>query len=168
MFTWFTVFRFLHITTAIIAFGPSFVFPLIGSMAGKEPMHGNFALRLTAAIEDKIVIPVALTLPVSGVLMILTGPVVVDRFWFIAAMVLYVTAIFIAVVPQRNWVHRMIHMTEQAPAPAMAAAAAGPGAMAAGPPPEFLALRNRVQMGGMALTFLLIAIMILMIFRPLS
>lgn len=165
MFTWFTFFRFVHIFSAIVAFGPNFVFPLIGSMAGKEPMHGNFALRISAALEDKIVIPVALTMPVSGVLMILTGPVVVDRFWFIAAMVLYVTAMVFAVVVQRGWVHQMIHMTEHAPAP-QPAMAAGPGAMAAGPPPEFLALRNKVQMGGMFLTLLLIAIVFLMIFRP--
>ena len=165
MFTWFTFFRFVHIFTAIVAFGPNFAFPLIGSMGGKEPQHGNFALRLTATLEDKVVIPAALTMPVSGVLMIVTGNVALNKFWFIAAMVTYVTAMLFAVIIQRGWVHQMIHMTEHMPAP-VPAAAAGPGAAPAGPPPEFLALRNKVQMGGMFLTVLLIIIVVLMIFRP--
>lgn len=165
MFTWFTFFRFVHIFSAIVAFGPNFAFPLIGMMGGKEPQHGNFALRVTAALEDKVVIPVALSMPVSGVLMILTGNVPLNKFWFIAAMAVYVTAMVFAIVVQRGWVHQMIHLTEHMPSPTPAMAA-GPGAMQAGPPPEFLALRNKVQMGGMFLTLLLVIIVALMIFRP--
>jgi len=165
MWSWFTFFRFVHIFTAIVAFGPNFAFPLIGSMAGKEPQHGNFALRVTAALEDKVVIPVALTMPVSGVLMILTGNVPLNKFWFVAAMVVYVTALTFAILVQRSWVHQMIHLTEGAPAP-VPAMAGGPGAMQAGPPPEFVMLRSRVQMGGIFLTLLLVIIVALMIFRP--
>ena len=166
MFTWFTLFRFLHILAAIIAFGPSFVFPILGSFSGKEPMHGNFALRVGAAIEDRLVIPFALTMPVSGVLMLVTanGAVPWQRFWFLLAVSLYLIAMFIAVVIQRGIVHKMINMTSQMPAPAPA----GPGAAPAGPPPEFLALVRRSQMNGMILTVLLVVIVILMIFRPLS
>lgn len=165
MLSWFQFFLFLHITGAIIAFGPNFVFPLLGAMSGKEPMHGNFGLRVTAAIEDRIVIPVALTMPVTGVLMIVTGSIALTHFWLLAGIVMYVIAMTFAVVVQRGWVHQMIHMTEHMPAPAPAMAA-GPGAAPAGPPPEFLALRNKVQMGGMLLTVLLIAILVMMIFRP--
>ncbi len=164
MFSWFHLFRFLHILAAIVAFGPSFVFPILGSFGGKEPMHGNFALRIGAAIEDRLVIPFALTMPISGILMIVTGNVQWIRFWFLLAVALYLVAMFIAVFVQRGIVHRMIHMTSQMPAPAPA----GPGAAPAGPPPEFLALVRRSQMNGMLLTALLIAIVILMIFRPLS
>jgi predicted integral membrane protein DUF2269 len=165
MFTWFTLFRFLHILAAIIAFGPSFVFPILGSFGGKEPMHGNFALRVGAAVEDRLVIPFALTMPISGILMLVTanGALPWLRFWFLLAVALYVIAMFIAVVIQRGIVHKMIHMTSHMPAPA-----AGPGAAPAGPPPEFLALVKRSQMNGMILTVLLVVIVILMIFRPLS
>lgn len=167
MFTWFTLFRFLHILAAIIAFGPVFVFPILGSMGGKEPMHGNFSLRIGALLEDRLVIPFALTMPVSGVLMIVTGGVQWLRFWFLLAIVLYVAATTFAIVIQRGWVHQMIHMTEHMPAPAPAMAA-GPGAAAAGPPPEFLALVQKTRIGGMYLTVSVIVIAILMIFRPLS
>lgn len=164
MFTWFTLFRFLHILAAIIAFGPVFVFPILGSMGGKEPMHGNFSLRVSALIEDRLVIPFALSMPVTGILMIVAGNVQWLHFWFLLAIVLYIAAMIFAVVIQRGWVHQMIHLTSHAPAPAMA----GPGAAPAGPPPEFLALVRKTQLGGMYLTVSLIVIALLMIFRPLS
>ena len=56
----------IHILTAIVAFGPGFVFPLIARMAAQEPQHGLFALRLTDLIERRVVIPAALTMPISG------------------------------------------------------------------------------------------------------
>lgn len=164
MFTWFTLFRFLHILGAIIAFGPVFVFPILGAMGGKEPMHGNFALRVGAVMEDRLVIPFALSMPVTGVLMIVAGNVQWLHFWFLLAIVLYVAATVFAVVTQRGWVHQMIHMTSQMPAPAPA----GPGAAPAGPPPEFLALVQKTRIGGMYLTVSVIVIAILMMFRPLS
>ena len=49
----------LHIFGAIVAFGPTFAFPLIGGMGGNEPMHANFARRITGKIEGGITIPLA-------------------------------------------------------------------------------------------------------------
>jgi len=63
---WFLLWLLLHIAAAIIAFGPTFVFPLIGAAVAKAPQHTPFALAIDAAIEDKLVIPVALTMPISG------------------------------------------------------------------------------------------------------
>jgi uncharacterized membrane protein len=162
MFTAFQVFLFLHITAAVFAFGPSLVFPILGSMGGSEPMHGNFALRVSEKIEDRVVLPLALTMPVTGVLMIWTGSISLAHFWLIAGIVLYAIAILFAIFVQRQTVIKMVHMTSHAPAPA----AAGPGAAPAGPPPEFLALVRRSQMGGMFLTVMILLILILMIFRP--
>ena len=69
----FTLFLFLHIGAAIIAFGPSFAFPIIGAMAGKEPMHGNFATRVNEALEDRLVLPFAISMPFTGVFLIWFG-----------------------------------------------------------------------------------------------
>ena len=43
---------FLHIGGAIVAFGPTFAFPILGPMAGKEPQHANFALRFQRSGGD--------------------------------------------------------------------------------------------------------------------
>lgn len=168
MLSWFQLFLFLHITGAVIAFGPGLVFPILGSMGGAEPMHGNFALRVGAAVEDRVVIPVAASMPVTGVLMVLTGRFGFGHFWLLAGIVLYVIAYTFAVTIQRSTVHQMIHLTSHMPAPVAAAAVEGPGAAPAGPPPEFLALVRRSQLGGMFLNVMVLLILILMIFRPLN
>ena len=56
----------IHVITAIVAFGPNFAMPIIARMAAQEPQHGLFALRLTDRIERRLVLPLALTMPISG------------------------------------------------------------------------------------------------------
>lgn len=167
---WFQLFLFLHILTAIVAFGPSFAFPLIGRMGAQEPQHGNFSMRISEAIEKRIVIPAALTMPVTGVAMIVSAGIDWQQPWLAAAIAIYAVAIVFAVAVQTRSVGRVIQMTSAAPSPAGAGAAApmpaGPGAAVAGPPPELLAAVKRVQEGGMFLTVCIVAIVLLMVFRP--
>ena len=47
------LFLLLHIGGAIVAFGPTFAFPLIGSMGAAEPQHANFALRINERISSR-------------------------------------------------------------------------------------------------------------------
>jgi uncharacterized membrane protein len=161
--SWFHLWLFLHVTAAIIAFGPTFVFPLIGTMARNDPRHIGFALKLDSIIEDRLVIPFALSMPVSGL-----GLAAVMRLewgsnpWLIAGVALYAVAMFIALVGQRPTVHRLLHIATAMGAPVPA----GPGAAAVGPAPEFLRLIKRVQVNGMILTGLFFAIMVLMIWKP--
>jgi uncharacterized membrane protein len=161
--SWFHLWLFLHVTAAILAFGPTFVFPLIGIAARNSPQNMGFALHLDAIIEDKLVIPFALSMPISGL-----GLVAVLRIewgsnpWLIASLVLYFAAMFVALVVQRPVVHRLIAMAGAMRAPMPA----GPGASPAGPPAEFLRNLRRVQVNGIILTVLFFAIMVLMIWKP--
>ncbi|MEA2555844.1 MAG: hypothetical protein QOI60_1175, partial [Actinomycetota bacterium] len=41
---------FLHIMAAIVAFGPTFVFPIIMGMARKDPAHMEFGVKVIHAI----------------------------------------------------------------------------------------------------------------------
>ena len=61
---------FLHVAGAIIAFGPSFTFPVIGAMGGHEPQHVNFAIRLQYLLGTRLVLPLALFQAVTGALLI--------------------------------------------------------------------------------------------------
>src|SRR5438874_111875 len=96
MLTWFQFWLFVHILSAIIAFGPTFAFPLIGPMIGKEPMHGNFGFRVLETLEDRLVIPFALSMPVSGVAMVIAGPVRLGQPWLLIGILLYATAVVIS------------------------------------------------------------------------
>jgi hypothetical protein len=156
----FQLFLFLHVLSAIVAFGPSFTFPLIGSMGGREREHGNFGLRVAELIEKRLVIPVGLTMPITGVGLIYFGGF--DLFgsaWLVAAIVVYAAAMSFAIFVQTPTVGRLIELTSAPLVPA------GPGAMA-GPPPEMPALVRRMQRGGMFLTVALLVIIFLMVVRP--
>ena len=65
---------FLHVLAAIVAFGPTFSFSVIGAMGGAEPQHANFATRLSHRIAHRLVYPIGITLPITGAGMILIRP----------------------------------------------------------------------------------------------
>jgi uncharacterized membrane protein len=149
---------FLHVLAAIVAFGPVFAYPIIGSMAGREPQHANFATRITSTLSDRIVIPAALTMPVTGAGMILVNGInlaVPQYRWLGAAIVIYVVVVTYAVVLQRRNVSRLVAITT-----------APPPAGAGGPPPEVPALVRRIQRGGMFLAAGIVLILFLMVVKP--
>ena len=179
----------IHILTAIVAFGPGFVMPLIARMAAQEPQHGLFALRLTDRMERRVVIPAALTMPISGGLLAWSEGIDPSRaHWLLTAIVLYVVAIAYAILVQMPTIDRMIAIGSR-----MAAAgpvlAAGPGAALArpiagaasaeavaletarasryaSPGAEMAALGVRARNGGFLLMALVIVIVSLMAGKP--
>ena len=179
----------IHILTAIVAFGPGFVMPLIARMAAQEPQHGLFALRLTDRMERRVVIPAALTMPISGGLLAWSEGIDPSRVhWLLTAIVLYVVAIAYAILVQMPTIDRMIAIGSR-----MAAAgpvlAAGPGAALArpiagaasaeavaletarasryaSPGAEMAALGVRARNGGFLLMALVIVIVSLMAGKP--
>lgn len=168
--TWFHLFLFLHIVAAIIAFGPTFAFPLIAGLARKQPQHTPFALRAIEVMEERLVMPFVLTMPISGLLMAFNIGVDWGRnVWLIVAVVVYVAAVGFSVAVQAPTVKKMLAMVSPGAhggAPSMQPMPAGPGAAHAGPPPAFLALAKRMQMGGMLLSLAFFVIVVLMIWRP--
>ena len=155
LFPWFLL---LHVLGAVIAFGPTFSFSIIGAMGGKEPQHVNFATRVTHTISDRLTIPLALTMPVTGALMILVAGIDLAsaRYrWLGAAIVLYVVVLAYSVLVQRRAVERVIELTS-----------APPPAGATGPSPDLLAGIKRVQRGGMALGLGIVLIVFLMVVKP--
>lgn len=164
--SWFHFWLWLHVTAAIIAFGPTFVFPLIGAVSGKHPQHAGFGLLLSEVIETRLVIPFALTMPVSGLGLAFTLGIEWNRnAWLIAGLSLYVIAMYIAIVLQGPVVRRLVAMTMHAPAQSQPVPA-GPGAAHAGPPPEMAALIARMRLQGTILLLLLISIITLMVWKP--
>lgn len=158
--SWFTALLLvLHVAGAIIAFGPTFAFPIIGAAGGKEPMHVNFSLRVTERISHRLVIPLAIFQGITGVLLIWNlGLNVFVHVWLLLSIALYVIALAIAFGNQLPATRKLIEMTSTPPP------APPPGAPApSGPPPAVRALVRRVQIGGMANGVLIILIVILMV-----
>jgi uncharacterized membrane protein len=165
------------VLTAVVAFGPTFAFGVIAGMAAREPQHGLFALRLTERIERRIVLPAALTMPISGGLLVWSESIqLTSAHWLLMSIVLYVLAIAFAVGIQVRTIDRMIEVAERMTA-AGPVFAAGPGAELARPatvvargnatPADELAeLGIRARNGGILLMVMVVVIVSLMAGKP--
>ena len=149
---------FLHVLGAIVAFGPTFIFPIIGAMGRGEREHANFATRLSLALSNRVVYPIGITLPITGAAMILVRGIDLSSrayWWLGVAIVLYIVSYGYSFFVQRNLIRRVVELTSTPPPP-------GPG----GPPPELVALGRRIQRGSAAMTILILAIILLMVVKP--
>jgi uncharacterized membrane protein len=156
-------FLFLHVIGAVIAFGPSFSFPIIGAMGAADRPHANFATRVSYAISIKRALPVALTMPVTGIGLIWSAgidPFSRDARWLALGIVLWALLFTFAVTVQLPTTRRIIEMTS-APPPA-----APSGTVPSGPPPALMALIKRVQRGGLAMSATVAVIVFLMVVKP--
>ena len=160
----FQLFLFLHVLGAIAVFGPTFIFPIIASRAQKSPQHSHFAAELSETIESKVVLPGAVVQGITGILVFATIPGGLDLGgpggrWLIVAVVLYAIAIAYAFAVQAPAAVKMVQLTGAMSGPPPAGAPAGP-------PPEIVATGKKLQQGGMLLTVLIVAIVLLMVTRP--
>ena len=149
---------FLHVLGAIVAFGPTFTFAFIGAAGGAEPQHANFATRVTHTLTSKLVLPIGITLPITGLAMIAVrniNPLERSRWWLAIAIVLYLATYGYGFFVQRKLVDRVIELTSAPPPPG-----------ASGPPPELRALVGRIQRGGMSMGISIVTIVFLMVVKP--
>jgi len=152
------VLLFIHVITAIVAFGPSFAMPIIGSLGARNPQHGAFAVDVSEAIEKRMVIPVALTMPITGVAMIIVAGIDPTTPWLAIAIVLYVIALTYAIAVQTPTVTKFAAALHE-----LSTAGPPPEGAPAGPPPHIAALSQKVARGGMLLSFLVVVIVFLMV-----
>jgi hypothetical protein len=149
---------FLHVLGAIVAFGPTFSFSIIGAMGGAEREHANFATRITHALTSKRVLPVGITLPITGLAMIAVvgiNPFERTHWWLLLGIVIYTALYTYGFFVQSKNVHRVVEITSSPPPPG-----------ASGPPPELMALIRRIQLGGIGMGITLVTIVFLMVVKP--
>ena len=158
----FLILLFLHVGGAIVAFGPTFAFPILGPMAGKEPPHVNFALRFQKRVATTLVIPLALFQGVTGLLLVWrTGINLFGTYWLLVAIVLYVIALVLSIGFGLPTINKLIEATSALP-PALPPGSTPPS----GPPPHIAALVQRGRRIGYGQTALIVAIVFLMVTKP--
>jgi uncharacterized membrane protein len=107
---------FLHIGGAILAFGPTFTFPILGPMAGREPQHANFALRFQRRVATTLIVPLALLQGVTGLLLVWKmGYNLFATYWLLVAIVLYVIALAVSIGIGLPTVNKLIAATSGPP-----------------------------------------------------
>lgn len=153
---------FLHIGGAILAFGPTFTFPILGPMAGREPQHANFALRFQRRVATTLIVPLALLQGVTGLLLVWKmGYNLFATYWLLVAIVLYVIALAVSIGIGLPTVNKLIAATS-GPTPGTGSRRDAPS----GPPPHVAALVKRGRQLGMVQAGLIIAIVFLMVTKP--
>ena len=148
----------LHVLAAIVAIGPNFAFSTIRALGRGEPQHANFGTRVSHAISMRLVYPLGLVIPATGIAMILIlgFDLTAREFWWLdAAIVIYAGVYLYSFLVQRRIIERIIEITALPPSPE-----------GGGPPPELLALAARAQRGGTVMLVLLAAVVVLMVVKP--
>ncbi len=160
VWSWVTFWLILHILAVLIALGPTFVFPLLGAYATRHPEQSPVIAHVAHDIERKLVIPVAATIPFFGLALIYAEHIDLwSSDWLIISTALFTVAFFFAVFVQlANSTRLLREIAALPPGP--------PPAGATGPPPQIAALTQKLQLGGMFLILLLVAILVLMIWKP--
>jgi len=153
----FRIFLFLHVLAAIAAFGPGFAAAVAGPMVAREPQHANFYARTQLTVNTRLVTPLALSMAVTGIAMILVrgwSNVAGNSYWLPTAIVLYVIAIGYALAVQAPAGRTLVELTSAPPAPG------------SGPNPQIPATAKRLRQGGMILGLLVTVIVFLMVTKP--
>lgn len=155
-FAWYHFWLILHILAVILAFGPTFAFGIIAVMGQKQVQHAAFATQVMDAIQRRMTIPLAVVVPFLGVALIYTANYNLWKSeWLIIAIVLYATLFFFALFVQNPNSAKMLRLLNEPPATG-----------AAGPPPGVAELGRKLQLGGSFLGLLIVAILVMMVWKP--
>jgi uncharacterized membrane protein len=131
---------------------------VVGPMVAKEPQHANFYARTQGAANMRLVTPVAFSMGVTGVLMIIErgglSTITGGQRWLEVAILLYVVSLAYAMAIQAPAGRRLVELTSTPPAPG------------GGPDPAIPATARRVRNGGILLTVLVVLITFLMVVKP--
>jgi len=148
---------FIHIGSAIIGLGPSFIYARIGQAAGKEPAHALFAMRLSRALAKGWTHPLAFVTLVSGFALIwVSGRDVLVFNWLSVSIVLFVASFLYATFVQNRDLNRTLELIEKGP----------PDTLSASERDELQGLRKRIRYGGVFMRSIVVIVLFLMVFKP--
>jgi uncharacterized membrane protein len=149
-----TILLVLHIGGAIIGFGPTFSFAVLGPMAAQLGGPQSLGiLKGIAKIEKRLVYPFIIIQPLTGALLIFKEGLNHDFFghyWLWISILLFATAVYLAVGQNVPATEKMIELAEKGEAGT----------------PQFMEAANKSKTFGPILTLLLVAIIVLMIWKP--
>src|SRR6266571_823968 len=111
MWNWFTFFLIVHILAVLVAFGPSFGYPIIGALIAKHPQHAVFGTEVIETIATRMTVPLAVVVPLSGTGLIYN--VHIDLWhseWLVISIVLYTAMFIYGVFVQTRTGAKLLHV----------------------------------------------------------
>ena len=148
--TTYALVKLIHMFLAIGAIGANLTYGVWFAMANADPSTASFALRGIKFIDDRIANPAYILLLPTGAFMVWLGGYSFTTHWILAAMILWAIAIAVAYAVYTPTLTKQI------------AAVESEGIHG----PEARRLGRRGQIVAGILAVLVIAIVILMVFKP--
>lgn len=154
-----------HLLAVIVGFGSTFVYPLLGAQASKvRGKEGAAISDATIFAAERVTTPVIYTAAVFGLILVAVGPYDWDARFVQAAIAVVAFAILFAGFVHVPNLKAMNKLSNEL------ATMGRPPAGASGPPPQAVEMERRAkraQMTGAVTTLAFLALVLLMVFKPL-
>ncbi|MGH7721697.1 MAG: DUF2269 family protein [Candidatus Dormibacteria bacterium] len=145
----FLILKTLHVLSAIVALGANLTYPLWTSRAERDPAHLGFALRGVKLLDDRVANPAYGVLLITGLIMAFTQ-YSITLTWILAGLVIFVVVAGLATALYSPALSRQIRAVD-------AEGSAGPA---------YRSARATAAGVGMFMTILLVAVVVVMVFKP--
>jgi uncharacterized membrane protein len=149
MFSWYLVFKFLHILAAIVAVGSNVTYGVWNVRASGEPAHAAFALKGIKFLDDRVANPAYGVLLLTGLIMWFAGGFGF-ALWLIVAIVLFAAVVALGVGFYSPLLKNQIRLAD-----------AGDTSSA-----ESTRLMNLSRRFGPGLGIIVVVILVMMVFQP--
>jgi uncharacterized membrane protein len=109
----FRLFLFIHILSAIVAFGPNFSIPIMAAWIQKnDPGGTEYLLKMGNVLGKLQIAPASTLLLLSGIGLIVTTNRPITQPWLAAGIVLYLVATGLGIFVQTPSSNRMIQIAK--------------------------------------------------------
>lgn len=149
MFTWYLVFKFLHILAAIVAVGSNITYGVWSVRAANDPAHLGFALKGVKFLDDRIANPAYGVLLVTGLVMVFMQWKI-TALWIVIALILFAAIVVLGVAVYSPLLKNQIRLVE-----------AGQTSS-----PEYSRLAGLSRRFGPGLGIIVLVILVMMVFKP--
>ena len=149
MFSWYLVFKFLHILAAIVAVGSNITYGVWNVRAARDPANTAFALKGIKFLDDRIANPAYGVLLLTGLVMVFMQWRI-TALWIIIALVLFAAIVVLAVAFYSPLLKNQIRLVEAGQASS----------------PEYARLARLGQRFGPGLGIIVLVILVMMVFKP--
>ncbi len=149
--SWYNLLKYVHVLLAITAVGSNFTYAVWNTRAAQEPQHLAFALRGIQFLDRRVANPAYGLLLVTGLILVWVGQLGFQR-WIISALFLFVLLIVVAVGFYSRTMNRQIELLEKE----------GESS------PAYQRLAAQAQRVGIISLVIVLAILFLMVVKPVS
>ena len=149
MFTWYLVFKWIHIAAAITAVGANISYGVWNARSQSEPAHLGFALKGIKFLDDRIANPAYGVVLITGLIMVFAGSWGF-KLWIVLALILFAIMVVVAVALYSPLLRKMIQAVD-----------AGSTASA-----EFAGMVRQNRILGGVFGLIVALILVMMVFKP--